>query len=166
MGEDTYQTTGVQPRRRRYWVAAIATVLVVGTAVTAVTSLAGGLRHGAMDVDTAQEWAAFGSRQLLKKVKPTPEQMTRIDAIVADAVRDLYPLRQQGQAARDQALRLLAAPNVDRVAAEQLRARQMAQYDAASRRAVGAMAEVAEVLTPEQRRVLAAELEERRLNRR
>ena len=166
MGEDTYQTTGAQPRRRRYWIAAIAAVVVVGTAATAVTSMAGGFRRGAMDAETAREWAAFGTRQVLKKANPTPEQMTRIDAIVADAVRDLHPLRQQGQAAREQALRILAAPTVDRVAAEQLRAQQMAQYDTASRRAVGALAEVADVLTPDQRRVLAAELEERRRDRR
>lgn len=166
MDEDGVQTNGARPPRRRYWVAAIAAALVVGTVAIALTSLAGSFRRGATDAGTAQEWAAFASRQMLKKVKPSPEQMTRIDAIVAEAVRDLHPLHQQGRDARDQALRLLAAPGVDRVAAEQLRASQIAQYDAASRRAVGALADVVEVLTPEQRRVLAAKLEERRHDRR
>jgi Spy/CpxP family protein refolding chaperone len=61
--------------------------------------------------------------------------------------------------ARRQARQLLTAPTVDRPALEALRAAQLAEADAASRRMVQAIADAAEVLTPEQRAKLAQRLD-------
>ena len=58
-------------------------------------------------------------------------------------------------------LDLLAAPVIDRRALEQLRATQMQVADARSRRMVQAMADAAEVLTPEQRVKVAERLKQR-----
>jgi len=60
---------------------------------------------------------------------------------------------------------LLAAPTIDRAALEQVRVAQMQSADARSRRTLQAMADAAEVLTPEQR-AKAAERMRRRMERR
>jgi Spy/CpxP family protein refolding chaperone len=57
--------------------------------------------------------------------------------------------------ARQQAVALLAEPTVDRAALEVLRAGQLQLAEGASRRLTQALADVADVLTPEQRRQLA-----------
>jgi Spy/CpxP family protein refolding chaperone len=68
--------------------------------------------------------------------------------------------------ARRTGLELLAMPVIDRQALEQLRAMQMQAADAKSRRMTQAMAEAAEVLTPEQRVKVAERLKQRMDRRR
>jgi Spy/CpxP family protein refolding chaperone len=58
-------------------------------------------------------------------------------------------------------MELLAAPAIDRGAIEQLRAEQIQAADAASKRLTQALADVAEVLTPEQRKQLAERMQKR-----
>jgi Spy/CpxP family protein refolding chaperone len=53
-------------------------------------------------------------------------------------------------------------PVIDKAAVEELRSSRMAMLDDASKRAVAALLEAAEVLDPAQRAALAARLEERR----
>jgi len=69
---------------------------------------------------------------------------------------DLAPLRGQAMETRRQAIELLSAPNVDRAAIEKLRAAKIQHADNASRRLTRALADAAEVLTPAQRKDLAA----------
>jgi Spy/CpxP family protein refolding chaperone len=59
-----------------------------------------------------------------------------------------------------------AAPEIDREAAERLRAEKIETIDRASRRMTDALIEAAEVLTPEQRAALIEKFEERRWHRR
>jgi periplasmic protein CpxP/Spy len=72
-------------------------------------------------------------------------------AIASAAMADLRPLREQARQARRRSMELLAAQSIDRAALEQQRLLQMQAADARSRRTVQAMADAAEVLTPEQR---------------
>ena len=65
------------------------------------------------------------------------------------------PLREKVQDARKQAIALFAAERIDRDAIERLRASQLALADQASGRFTRALADVAEVLTPAQRRDLS-----------
>ena len=58
-------------------------------------------------------------------------------------------------------MELLAAPTVDRTALEQLRVAQIQSADARRRRVLQAMADAAEVLTPEQRVKAAERLKKR-----
>jgi periplasmic protein CpxP/Spy len=95
----------------------------------------------------------------------TPQQKDRLMAIATAALTELRPMREQLRQSRRAGLDLLAAPVVDRRALEQLRATQMQVADAKSRRMVQAMAEAAEVLTPEQR-VKVAERMKQRMDRR
>jgi protein CpxP len=90
------------------------------------------------------------------EVEATEEQKQRLAPIVKDAARELAPLRERFHAARAQAIELLTGENVDASALEALRAKQIGLADEASRRLTRAVAEAAEVLTPAQRKQLAA----------
>lgn len=94
-------------------------------------------------------------KHLAVEVDATPEQQEKLTAIARQAAKDLEPLRGQHLEARKQAMELLSRDTIDRAALEKLRAEKLAQADAASRRATQAIADAAEVLTPEQRRKLA-----------
>jgi len=94
-----------------------------------------------------------------RRLDATEDQKKRLTDIATAAARDLLPMRARMREARREARQLLAAPTVDRDALEALRASQMANADAASRRLAQAIADAAEVLTPEQRAKLARRLD-------
>jgi periplasmic protein CpxP/Spy len=86
-----------------------------------------------------------------RRVGATADQQTKLDAIAKAAATDLQPLHQKFFDAHKRALELLRQPTIDRAAIEALRAEQIANADAASKRLVQALADMAEVLTPQQR---------------
>jgi Spy/CpxP family protein refolding chaperone len=75
-------------------------------------------------------------------------------------------MREKAQAARAQARELLTQPSVNRAEIERFRTEQIALADAASRRLAQALADAAEILTPEQRRKIGDHLERREHRRR
>ncbi len=81
----------------------------------------------------------------------TAEQQARLAAIAKAAAKDLAPVHDELAAGRRQAVEILTAPQVDRAALEAHRARQMQLVTTASERLTVAVADAAEVLTPEQR---------------
>jgi periplasmic protein CpxP/Spy len=94
-------------------------------------------------------------RHLAIEIDATAEQQDKLRAIVRDAVKDLLPMREKLLAARATARDLLTQQTIDRAAIEKFRADQIAFHDAASKRLVQAVADAAEVLTPEQRRKIS-----------
>ncbi len=94
-------------------------------------------------------------RHVSVEIDATAEQQDKLRAIVHDAVKDLLPVREKILAARATARELLTQQTVDRAAIEKFRADQIATHDAVSKRLVQAVADAAEVLTPEQRRRLS-----------
>ena len=88
---------------------------------------------------------------MLQKADATPDQVARVNAIVEAAAHDIDPLRAQMSGTRAQAVALLEAPQIDRGAIEHLRAERVATMDQVSQRLAKAVADAAEVLTPEQR---------------
>lgn len=94
------------------------------------------------------------SEHVYVEVKATPEQKERLDPILKQAGTDLAALHIQLRGGHDQAMALLGQETVDRVALENLRADHMRIADEMSRRVVRLVADVADVLTPDQRRVL------------
>ena len=109
-----------------------------------------------------EDRADRGIRHVAVELDATNEQQEKLRAIAKAAVKDLLPLREKAQTARQRAAALLTQPTVDRGAIEAFRAEQMAMADAASKRFSQAFTEAAEVLTPEQRRKIAAHIEARR----
>ena len=121
----------------------------------------GGPMSGPMTPEQAARFAERMADRIVSAADGTPEQKQKIQAIAQAAITDLAPMREQMRAARREGLALLAAPTVDRGAIEALRAKQMAAADGASRRMARAMADAAEVLTPEQRAKLAERMQRR-----
>jgi Spy/CpxP family protein refolding chaperone len=167
---------GSAPRRRRRWpfvtTVALAAALTGGIATHAVSQHRfGGFWHGPgfmmgpFDPARAEERADKMTRHVAIEIDATAEQQEKLRAIVKAAVRDLLPMREKAQSARQRGRELLIQPTVDRAAIEAFRAEQMGLADTASRRIAQALAEAADVLTFEQRRKIGERLEELRERR-
>jgi Spy/CpxP family protein refolding chaperone len=94
-------------------------------------------------------WAVDASSEQKQKLRDVAQRM-------AD---DLRPLREKRREARRQMRDILTAQTVDRSKLEALRADSIKLADQASQRVTTALADAAEVLTPEQRADLARRLE-------
>ncbi|TAN47970.1 MAG: periplasmic heavy metal sensor [Betaproteobacteria bacterium] len=105
-------------------------------------------------------------KHLAVEVDATPEQRAKLTAIAKSAATELQPMRAKARDARKRGMELLAAPSVDRAAIERLRSEQIQAADAASKRLSQALADAAEVLTPEQRVKLAQHFQKRQDGRR
>ena len=114
----------------------------------------GGPFGGGFDPARAEERADRMIRHISVEVDATAEQQEKLRGIVKNAVKDMVPMREKMFAARKQARDLLFGQSVDRAAIEKLRAEQIGTVDALSKRFTQALADAAEVLTPEQRRKL------------
>lgn len=148
----------------RRWFAGVAALGGLGL-LAAGAQAHGWRRHGGLEGEEGARRVERRIERLVKAVGATPQQKDRLVAIATAALADLRPLREQQRAARLRGMQLLAAPTIDRAALEKVRVLQMQAADARSRRMVQAMADAAEVLTPEQR-AKAAERMKRRMERR
>jgi Spy/CpxP family protein refolding chaperone len=95
-------------------------------------------------------------RFALRGVGASEEQQQRVSAIATTAVDDLRPLHERHRQNREAFHAALVKPTVDRQALEELRKAEVQLADEAATRIVRAMADAAEVLTPEQRAQLAS----------
>jgi Spy/CpxP family protein refolding chaperone len=114
----------------------------------------GGPFGGGFDPARAEERADRMIRHISVEVDATAEQQEKLRGIVKNAVKDMIPMREKMFAARQQVRDLLFGQSVDRAAIEKLRVEQIGTVDALSKRFTEALADGAEVLTPEQRRKL------------
>jgi protein CpxP len=115
---------------------------------------------GAFTADPARMgvWIEHRVKHFAVDLDATPEQTAKLVEIAKAAAADLQPLREKIREARRHGMALLTAPAVDRAAIERLRSEQIQAVDAASRRLSQALADAAEVLTPEQRKKAAGHL--------
>jgi Spy/CpxP family protein refolding chaperone len=162
----TPEPAGCGPRHRHSRGARFGRIVVV-LAVAAAAGFAGGyagktfahgphlFRGAALDPARMDERVDRMVRHLAVEVDASPEQRDKLSGIAKAAARDLLPLREKMRAARTQAVELMAAPQVDRAALEKLRAEQLTLADGTTRRITQALADAADVLTPEQRGKLA-----------
>jgi len=95
---------------------------------------------------------------MLTRIKVSDAQKTQAEGILKNAFEDLASTRDAHHDAFGELHQLLLAPSVDRARIEVLRARQIQALDEASKRVAGEFADAAEVLSPEQRAALAAEM--------
>ena len=157
--------TPSKPNRRR-WLAglAIAGSFVAGgltlpvIAASARDAAMHGAMHGAMGGGGHGDMHAMMERHLdkmLGAVDATPDQKSRIKAILGAAMPTMGGVHTRVHDSMKQFHALLSAPAIDRGALESLRAAQIAQFDSASKTMVAAIANAAEVLTPRQRAKLS-----------
>ena len=130
----------------------------------------GGMHRGFMgaskDPAKADERIERMVKHFAVDIDATPEQRSRLTEIAKAAARDLRPLRERVRDARRRGMALLAAPTIDRRALEQLRAEQIQAADEVSRRMSQALADSAEVLTPDQRKKIAERMQRRQSRQR
>lgn len=123
------------------------------------------------------DWAKLSDEEIEKRINrivrhvaveidATPEQTVKITSLLTAVAREMKPVHGDFHAAGEKIRDLLTASTIDRAALEKLRAERIADIDARSRQLVTAMADVAEVLTAEQRATLEKRVEEFRSIRR
>jgi Spy/CpxP family protein refolding chaperone len=159
-------------RRRFFGRAAIATLvggLAAGAGVTAWAhggpgrgQMGGGFMGGPMGPGATDERIERMVGHLAVDVNATPEQKAKLAEIAKAAAKELRPLREKAFEARKRGADLLSAPTIDRAAIEKLRAEQIAAADVASKRMTQALADAAEILTPEQRKLAVERFQSRR----
>jgi Spy/CpxP family protein refolding chaperone len=137
-----------------------ALVALAGTAL--VFAHAPGAMHGAhgggMHFDEISGHLRGHVEHVLKEVKATPEQQAQVRSILEAASADVKALREQHGSAHASLHEIFVAPAIDRGRLEALRAEHIQALDAASKRCATALADAAEVLTPEQRAQLGGKM--------
>ena len=88
------------------------------------------------------------------EIDATAEQQEKIIALATDVAKELRPVHDRMRASGKELRGLLMADTIDRAALEQLRAERLADAERISKNLVSALADVAEILSPEQRKVL------------
>jgi Spy/CpxP family protein refolding chaperone len=151
--------------RRRFFRLAGAGAALAGLSGLAWKAAAHGRRGGPIDPAELNERLDHMLKHLYVEIDATDAQKAKLEPIIKQAANELMPLRGKVRAARREGVKLLTADTIDRGAIERLRAEQIASADAASKRFTQALTDVAEVLTPAQRKTVAARLERRRHRR-
>jgi periplasmic protein CpxP/Spy len=160
------ESTIAASSRRRRWIigGAILGALSVLAGATALVGAHGGpWRHGGhMTAEALSHRIEHGVKYLLSDVDATAEQKAQVTAILQGAAQDVHALAGQHMAAHKELHQLLSAPSIDRARLETLRTDHLQLADDASKRILQALADSADVLTPQQRTQLAATLEKHR----
>jgi Spy/CpxP family protein refolding chaperone len=151
------------PKRRRFITGLVAGGLLGGLLATSIGAWSnhqsgpGGWHGGgrwcrtSMSPEAQRERVEFATDWMLNKLNATDAQRAEIKTIVAATLQDLAPVRDEHRQHREAFLAALTQSNVDRAALEDLRRAELQLAETASNRIVTALADVADVLTPEQR---------------
>ena len=148
---------------RRWKTAGMAAAVVAVLSIAGISFAQSGMHgphgHGTHEKMDPESMARHFD-EVLNRVLPdgTADQKAQVGAIIKGTMADLHAWHAQHDAAHKQVIALLTQPAIDRLAIEQLRAEQMRLVDQLSRRVTQAMADAAEILTPEQRLRLAEHL--------
>ena len=94
------------------------------------------------------------------EIDATDEQTQKITALVSAVAKDMKPLRGEFRSAGEEMQKLLTAGTIDRVAMERIRAERIATADKVSKELMNTVADVAEVLTAEQRQILEERIQQ------
>ncbi len=140
-------------------VVAILGVILIGGAIasTALADDGGGWwshrswRHHHGDAESASARTEFATKWVLDHVDATAAQQDAVGAIIRESVEELTALMQQGHGQRQALMDALFGTTIDRAALEEIRRAELEIADLASIQLIEALADVAEVLTAEQR---------------
>ena len=107
--------------------------------------------HFRKNPEMAREHAEFAASWVLGRIDATDDQKEQVQAIIGNGVENLVGLAQQHRENHEAWRVELSKSTIDRVALEELRKSGIELADTASTRLIEALADAAEVLTPEQR---------------
>ena len=149
--------------RRRFFKLAAASTAAAGLGGFGLNALADSRRHGRGPIDPAraEEHLDRMLKHMYVEIDATDAQKQKIDPIAKQAAKDLRPLREKARDARLKSVELLSADKIDRGAIEKARSDSIRAADVTSKRFTQALTDIAEVLTPEQRKTLAARMQRR-----
>jgi Spy/CpxP family protein refolding chaperone len=149
--------------RRRFLIGgALAATFAAGalasTVAPAVTGAAAGVAAQPMGPGFAQGMMAAHLSRMLASVGASSDQSARIHTIMASAMGSLRQIHARAAANHQELHTLLTSPTIDRAAIERIRAKSVTDFDQSSHILTDAMADVAQVLTPQQRAKIGAEM--------
>ncbi|WP_156013158.1 Spy/CpxP family protein refolding chaperone [Thioalkalivibrio sp. HK1] len=101
-------------------------------------------------------------RKMLRRIDASPEQKERIDAIVDRSLDDIHSLRSEFQKSRRAFLALLAQESPDGADLDEVRSEMLHLDNEINARILGAVIEISEVLTPDQRRMVISKFSGKR----
>ena len=154
-------------RRRLVWASGLAAVamLVAGGLIASESASAfgrGPWGHHGHDPEEMKEHMALAVDQVLRRLDASDEQRDEVGAIADRTFDALLPLAGEHRESRERMLEILSAETVDRDALEALRAESFTRFETASKTLTDGLADLAEVLTLEQRQELLEHAQRRR----
>ncbi len=171
MSDDDDRTLGTERNGggwRRFlrsgWLWALPPALLLGAAfVTAPAVSSAGVGHfgkargfgGGHDPERVRAHTERAADWILALVDASDAQREDVLSVVGRTIDALQPLAEEHRATKGQWLAALSAPSVDPAELERLRVAELALAEQASGELVAGLADVAAVLTPEQRAKLA-----------
>ena len=143
-------------RTRKFFLGGAAAITLLAGAASFTDAFARPHPGGwSMEQDVPVDRIEHRADRMLKQVNATADQQAKIHTIIEAAAKDIDPIRKTMTGTRAQMRTLLTAPQIDRTAIETLRAQSIAGMDQISQRMTKALADAADVLTPEQRQKLS-----------
>lgn len=139
---------------RRLVIGGVAAVVVIGAGVAA---FAAGDGPGHWRGKFMRGFMEYRIEQALTDAGASADQKDKIKALFKTTMDEVRPDRGERKEMREQVIKLLEAPTIDRNAIETLRAKHVAEMDAKSKTIAKAIGDAAEILTPEQRKKLVDE---------
>lgn len=170
----SHRSNGDKCGRHRTWIIGLLIVAgVVGLTVTFNANALGAFGpcsgwHGhaswraPVDASAIGKHLQNGVERLFKKAEASAEQTEQGRAVVAAATEtsELEAMIKAHRAIRNGFIASLSAPTIDRIELEALRVKAIEQVDTNSKRIVKMAGDLAEVLTPTQRKRLANLIDE------
>jgi Spy/CpxP family protein refolding chaperone len=156
-------TAFVSTLRRRLFTRTVGTAFAAALAITGASAIAaraaGGWHHGsAMSAADMDEHIDHMLGAVLAEIDVNDAQKAQITPLVKQAFADLKPLHDTLQPAHDDLIAALSADTIDRDVIENVRIEHMRAADTASQRIAKLIGDVAEILTPAQRKALATHI--------
>jgi Spy/CpxP family protein refolding chaperone len=160
MNESLSPATSTKSRRIPWIVSIAAAAALFAAGVAVVAAHGSGWNHDWSDEQVAEHIQEHVN-QMLDGTDATPEQRAQVTTILQSAAHDVLAIHEQHAAVHAKLKQILSAPQIDRAQIETLRQQQVQALDSASQRLSAALADAAEVLSPEQRKQLFENIEKR-----
>lgn len=144
---------------RRLIIGAVAAVAIIGAGAAAFAG-DDDMGPGHWRGKFMRGFMEYRMEQVLTDVGASTEQKDKLKALFKTTMGEVRPERSDRKEMRDEVIKLLEAPTIDRNAIEALRVKHVARIEEKSKTIAKAVADAAEILTPEQRKKLIEEMDD------